>query len=203
MDSRKYFVILLVLSCIAMFVAGCTTTTTIGNPATAPAATPAAAAATNAAHVPVPAAPAASAAPIVSTTPQCPASIWGGKWGTKWNSYENGDTIVDLWSGADNWDGYVTTPVTMTQNCWGVTGTIAFQPDCIGTITSGTIDKNDPNHLTGGWVTTGCQAEDQGYTGQFSVNMDNNKRGWIGKLISVNDPFADRDYQNNWAGKPA
>jgi hypothetical protein len=191
MDSRKYLVILIALVCIAIFAAGCTSSKPVTvTPTPAATATPGVAMVT-------------TAVPVVSTTLQCPASIWGGKWGTKWNSYENGDTIVDLWSGVDDWNSYVTTPVMMTQNCWGVTGTIAFQPDCIGTITGGTIDKNDPNHLTGGWVTTGCQAEDQGYTGQFSVNMDNNKRGWIGKLISVNDPFADRDYQNNWAGKPA
>jgi hypothetical protein len=190
MDSRKYLVILIALVCIAIFAAGCTSSKPVTvTPTPAATATPGAAMVT-------------TAVPVVSTTLQCPdKNVWDGKWGTKWNSYENGDTIVDLYSGADNWDGYVTTPVTMTQNCWDVTGTIAFQPDCIGTITSGTIDKNHPNLLTGGWETTGCQPEDEGAVGTLSVSMAADNKTWIGKLISVNDPYKDRDYQPNWAGR--
>jgi hypothetical protein len=140
-------------------------------------------------------------------TPACPSSIWGGNWDTRWNSYSNENDIVDMVSGADDWNSYVASPATMTQNCWGVTGTIHFlsgsNPECIGTITGGTIDKNDPNHLTGGWVTTGCEAESgQGYTGDFSLTMANDQKSWIGKMISAKNDYRDNpDWQNNWAGR--
>jgi hypothetical protein len=31
--------------------------------------------------------------------------------------------------------------------------------------------------------------------------MAADNKTWIGKLISVNDPYKDRDYQPNWAGR--
>jgi hypothetical protein len=195
MDTRKYLVILFVLTVAMILIAGCTSN---NPPATTPA--PVATVAHSSAAVP-------TAAPAVSTTPECPdkyeKGIWDYSWDTRWNSYENGDTIIDLASGKDEWSGASgATAVKMSQKCWDVTGTIAFTTDpvCTGSITA-TIDKNHPNLLTGGWKTTGCQPEDEGAVGTVSLSMAADNKTWIGKLISVNDPYKDRDYQDNWAAK--
>jgi hypothetical protein len=199
MESRKYFFILLALACIAFFAAGCTGS----KPATA---------------TPAPAAPAApgaaaitTAAPAVSTTPECPdkyeKGVWDYSWDTKWKGYASNHDIRDLVNGKegepDSWNGInapATTVVKMTQKCRDVTGTIAFATDpvCTGTIT-GTIDKNQ---LTGVWKTSGCQPEDEGADGTISVTMASDNKTWIGKLISSNDPYKDHDDNPpNWAAK--
>ena len=196
MDSRKYLVILLALACIAMVVAGCTTTTTIGNPA--PAATPAAAAAaTNAAHVPAPAASVASATPAVSTTPACPdKNVWDGAWDTRWVS-ESHDIAPDPnypgypWSGIDSPGA---TPVQLTQKCWDITGT--YVPGGAemgkGTITA----KIEGNQLKGSYKTVWSAGEDYG---TFTLTMAADNQSWVGYAKShdrgdYNDP-------NNWVGK--
>jgi hypothetical protein len=147
MDTRKYLIILFVLTVAMILVAGCTSNNT---PATPPATSAPAATVAK---------PAASVAPAPPTTPECPdkyeKGVWEGNWDTRWNSYENGDTIIDLASGKDEWSGASgATAVKMSQKCWDVTGTIAFTTDpvCTGSITA-TIDKNHPNLLTGGWKT--------------------------------------------------
>jgi hypothetical protein len=212
MDSGKPLLILLALACIAMFIAGCTTTTTIGNPATSPAATAAAGAPARApvAAVATTVVAAAPAAPVVQTTPECPdkyeKGVWDYSWDTRWNGYENGDTIIDLASGKDDWNGINAPGATafkMSQKCWDVTGTISFATDpvCTGSITA-TIDKNHPYLLTGVWKTTGCQPEDEGAEGTISVTMAADNKTWIGKLISSNDPYKNHDDNPpNWAAR--
>ena len=144
-------------------------------------------------------------APVVQTT-VCPANIWGGSWDTRWNSYSNENDIVDMVSGTDDWNSYPASPVTLTQNCWDVTGTIHFRegssPECMGTFTT-TIEKNNPDQLKGEWKTTGCEAEGgEGYTGEFSWTMANDDKSWIGKMISVNNDYKDdTQWQDNWAGR--
>jgi hypothetical protein len=88
----------------------------------------------------------------------------------------------------------------MTQVCRNVTGTIAFSKDpvCTGTFTA-TIEKNQ---LTGVWTTTGCQPEDAGSDGIFSVIMADDNMTWTGKLISNNDPYKNHDeFPPDWAGR--
>ena len=196
MDSRKYLVILLALACIAMFVAGCTTTTTIGNPASA--ATPAAAAvATNAAQFPVPTATAASAAPVVSTTQACPdKNVWDGAWDSRWVG-ESHDIAPDPnypgypWSGIDSPGA---TPVQLTQKCWDITGT--YVPGGAemgkGTITA----KIEGNQLKGNYRTAWSAGEDYG---TFTLTMAADNQSWVGYAKShdrgdYNDP-------NNWVGR--
>lgn len=147
----------------------------------------------------------ATAAPVVQTT-VCPANIWGGTWDTRWNSYSNENDIVDMVSGTDDWNSYPASAVTLTQNCWDVTGTIHFRegssPECIGTFTT-TIDRNNPDQLKGEWTTAGCEAEGgEGYTGKFSWTMAKDNKAWIGKMISANNDYKDDpQWQDNWAGR--
>ena len=196
MEFKRNSLLLVAIFLVAILAAGCTTTTTIGNPA--PAATPAAAAAaTNAPHVPVPSAPAASAVPVVSTTPACPdKNVWDGAWDTRWVS-ESHDIAPDPnypgypWSGIDSPGA---TPVQLTQKCWDITGT--YVPGGAemgkGSITA----KIEGNQLKGSYKTIWSASEDYG---TFTLTMSADNQSWVGYAKShdrgdYNDP-------NNWVGK--
>jgi hypothetical protein len=202
MEFKHYGVILVVVFLAAILIAGCTTTTTIGNPSSGQATpAPAATASVNSAAVATAAtaAPAASAAPVASTTQQCPDnSIWGGKWDTRWVS-ESHDIAPDPnypgypWSGQDSPGA---TPVQITQNKCDVTGTYTPAGNTMG---KGTITaKIDGNQLKGSYETTWPSSADREW-GTFTLTMAADNRSWVGYAKShdrgeYNDP-------NNWVGR--
>lgn len=190
MDTRKFSIILLALACIAMFVAGCTTSTTAGTP-------PAAAAVT-------------TAAPASSTTSECPDTyekgVWDYSWDTRWMGYAgNHDirTIADGQEGEpDSWNGInapSATELKLTQKCRDVTGTVSFATDpvCTGTVT-GKIEKNQ---LIGTWKTGGCEPEDKSSDGKFTLTMATGNKSWTGKLIGTQWLDWCSDCPPNWAGR--
>jgi hypothetical protein len=182
MESREYFVLLLALACIALFVAGCTTTTTIGNPASAQAATPAAAAAALAA----PAAPVAGA-----TTPTCPDKlVWNGNWDTREVGYASNHDVRDegVWTDA----GPV--PVTLAQKCWDVTGTFKVG-DCEDGKLIGKIEKN----TLSGTYTENCAAAAGLTTGTFSLAMASDNQSFMGSKYGYYGPEA--NFPPSWWGK--
>lgn len=200
MKFPKCVVLLLAFACIALFAAGCTSST--------PATTPSAPAATAA-----PAAPQAAvttAAPAPSTTPECPdkyeTGVWDYSWDTRWMGYaSNHDirTIADGQEGEpDSWNGINAPPATdvkLTQKCWDVTGTVAFgtDPVCMGTVT-GKIEKNQ---LTGTWKSSGCEAEDGSSDGKFFLTMAADNQSWTGKIIGTKWLDWCSDCPPNWAGR--
>ena len=198
MDSRKYLVFLLALACIALFVAGCTTTTTIGNPAPGQAATQAPAAPAAAAPPTAAGTVAYAAAPVAAaTTSACPDKlVWDGAWDTRWVS-ESHDIAPDPnypgypWSGQDSPGA---TPVQLTQKCRDVTGTYVPGGATAG---SGTITaKIEGNQLKGSYKTVWAASDEYG---TFTLTMAADNQSWVGYAKShdrgdYNDP-------NNWVGK--
>ena len=179
MDSRKHLVLLLALACIALFVAGCTTTTTVGTP------TPAAVA-TNAGT----AAPVAAASPVPTTTP-CPDKlVWNGNWDTREVGYASNHDVRDegVWSEA----GPV--PVSLTQKCWDVTGTYKVG-DCEDGKLTGRIEKN----TFSGTYTENCAAAAGLTTNTFSLTMAADNQSFMGSKYNYYGP--DANFPPNWWGK--
>jgi hypothetical protein len=192
MDSRTCLIILLALACIALCAAGCTTTTTIGNPAPAQTATPAAAA-TNAGTA-IPAAvgtvPAAAALPVPTTTP-CPDKlVWNGNWDSREVGYASNHDVRDegVWTDA----GPV--PVTLTQKCWDVTGTFKVG-DCEDGKLTGKIEKN----TLSGTYTENCAAAAGLTTSTFSLTMAADNQSFIGYKYNYYGP--DTNFPPSWWGK--
>lgn len=199
MKFSKCVVLLLALACIAMFVAGCTTS---APPATSPAVSAATPVSQGQAAAP------ASVAP--STTPACPDAnekgVWDYSWDTRWMGYAGNHDIRYIADGKegepDSWNGINAPPETMvklTQKCWDVTGTVAFATDpvCTGTVT-GKIEKNQ---LTGTWKTSGCEPEDGSTDGKFYLTMAADNRSWTGKFIGTKWLDWCSDCPPNWAGR--
>lgn len=198
MEFKHYSLLIVAIFLVAILVAGCTTTTTIGNPA--PAQTPVSAAAT-AAPAPAASAPAVSGSAVVATTASpCPdKNVWDGKWDTRWVT-ESHDIAPDPnypgypWSGQDSPGA---TPVVLTQKCWDITGTYVPGGDDKG---SGTITaKIEANQLKGTYKTVWTSGSQNDEYGTFTLTMAADNQSWVGYAKSH-----DRgDYQdpNNWAGR--
>jgi predicted small secreted protein len=192
MKFKRYIPLFIAMLLVAILAAGCTTTTTIGNPASAPAATPVASA--------VPAAPAASVVTTALAAPQCPdKNVWDGKWDTRWVS-ESHDIAPDPnypgypWSGQDSPGA---TPVQLAQKCWDITGTYIPGGATMG---SGTITaKIEGNQLKGSYKTVWSSGSQNDEYGTFTLTMAADNQSWVGYAKShdrgdYNDP-------NNWVGR--
>ena len=190
MDSREYFVLLLTLACIALFVAGCTTTTTIGNPAPAPAAQPGSAAV---------AAPAAAgtvahaAAPIAAaTTPSCPdKEVLTGSWDSREVGYASNHDVRE----AGTWEDAGPVPVALTQTCRDVTGTYQAG-DCPGTLT-GKVDEN----VFSGQYTLDCANTADSSSGTFSVTMAADGQSFLGSMYKSGGYGPEAGFPPSWWGK--
>jgi hypothetical protein len=187
MESREYFVLLLALACIALFVAGCTTTTTIGNPAPAQAASPASSSSSSAA-----AAPAAPGAPVAAaTTPSCPDKlVWDGAWDTREVGYASNHDVRE----AGVWTDASPVPVTFTQKCWDVTGTFKVG-DCEEGKLTGKIEKN----TLSGTYTEQCHAGQNNDKGTFSLTMAADNQSFMGSKYGYYGPEA--NFPPSWLGK--
>lgn len=157
MNVHRCTVLLLVLACIAMFAAGCTSSTTT-TPAT-PAATPAAQA--PAAATPVPA------------TNACPdKEVLTGSWDSREVGYASNHDVRE----AGVWEDASPVPVTLSQKCWDATGTFRTG-DCSGTLT-GKLEKN----VFAGTYTSDCTTAADSSTGTFSVTMAADNQSFMGSM---------------------
>jgi hypothetical protein len=190
MESRNYPLILLALVCIALFIAGCTTTTTIGNPSAVQTANPAQAAA---------AAPAAAgtvaqtAAPVAAaTTPACPdKEVLTGSWDSREVGYASNHDVRE----AGVWTDAGPVPVTLTQKCWDVTGTYK-DGDCDGTLT-GKIEKNV---FTGTWKTK-CTNTADSSAGAFIVTMAADNQSFMGEMYNPAGYGPEAGFPPSWWAK--
>jgi hypothetical protein len=173
MKFQKCIVLLLALACIALFVAGCTTTTTIGNPATAPAATPAGAAPSAPAQAPAAAvATTAAAAPVPTTTPCPDKEVLTGNWDSREVGYASNHDVRE----ESVWTDAAPMPVTLNQKCWDVTGTYKYG-DCNGKLT-GKIEKN----VFSGTYSSECTTAIDSATGTFSVTLAADNQSFMGSM---------------------
>jgi hypothetical protein len=170
MNFSRCIILLLALTCMALLFAGCTTTTTIGNPTpaqtAAPAATPAATG-----TVSQTTAPAAAA-----TTPSCPdKEVLTGSWDSREVGYASNHDVREegVWTDASP------VPVTLTQKCWDATGTF-HTGDCNGKLT-GKIEKNV---FSGTW-TNECTTAADNAKGTFSVTMAADNQSFIGSMYKT------------------
>jgi hypothetical protein len=193
MESREYFHILIALAFIAIFVAGCTTTTTttFGNPTAiqtaALASTPAAvapAAAGTSAH---------GAAPAVAvTTSSCPdKEVLTGSWDTREVGYAANHDASD----PNVWTDYSPMPVTLTQKCWDVTGTYTTG-SCPGTIT-GQIEKNVFTGKFAHKCTTDIDSDD----GTFRATMAADNQSFIGAWYRTGVYGPEYNFPPSWIGR--
>lgn len=181
MDSRKYLLILLALACIAMFGAGCTTTTTMGNPATAPAAQPAA-----------PATAPATAPVAAVTTPSCPdKEVLTGSWDSREVGYASNHDVRE----AGTWEDAGPVPVTLTQKCWDVTGTFSIG-DCPGTLT-GKIGKN----VFSGKFNLQCSNTADSKSGLFLVTMAADNQSFMGEMYNPGNYGPEAGFPPSWWAK--
>jgi len=200
MELKRTSLLLVAILLVAILAAGCTTTTTIGNPVPGQAATQAPAQAAAAAPAAAGTVSHAGALVATATTPECPdkyeKGVWDGNWDTRWVS-ESHDIAPDPnypgypWSGQDSPGA---TPVVMTQKCRDVTGTYIPGGATAG---SGTIiAKIEGNQLKGSYKTVWAAGEEYG---TFTLTMAVDNQSWVGYAKShdrgdYNDP-------NNWVGR--
>lgn len=175
MKFGKSFILLLALAFCAMLFAGCTTTTTIGNPAPA---TPAVTAAPAAPSAPAATAAPAAATPAPSTTPACPdKETLTGSWDSREVGYASNHDVRE----AGVWEDAGPVPVTLTQSCWDATGTFK-NGDCSGTLT-GKLEKT----VLGAFVYSGtyaldCTTGSDSSKGTFSVTMAADNQSFMGSM---------------------
>jgi hypothetical protein len=178
MDSRKYLIILLALACMAMFVAGCTKTITMGTPPPGQTAVPASA---------VAAAPVAAA-----TTPACPdKEVLTGSWDSREVGYSSNHDVRE----AGVWQDVGPMPVTLTQKCWDVTGTYK-DGDCDGTLTG----KLEKNVFTGTWKTK-CTNTADSSAGAFIVTMAADNQSFMGEMYNPASYGPEAGFPPSWWAK--
>jgi hypothetical protein len=181
MESRKYPFILLALACIAMFIAGCTTTTTIGNPSAVQTTYSA------------PAAPVATAAPVAAaTTPACPdKEVLTGSWDSREVGYASNHDVRE----AGVWEDAGPVPVMLTQKCWDATGTFTVG-DCPGTLT-GKIEKN----VFSGQYSLKCTNTADSSEGTFSVTMASDNQSFMGSMFRSGGYGPEVGFPPSWWAK--
>jgi hypothetical protein len=181
MDPQKFLIILLALAATAMVVAGCTTTTTIGNPAPAQTAPPATAPA------------AAGTAPAgAQTTPSCPdKEVLTGSWDSREVGYASNHDVRDpgVWTDANP------VPVTLTQKCRDVTGTYSVG-DCTGTL-NGKIEKN----VFSGRFDLRCTNQADSKSGLFTANMAADNQSFMGLMYDPNVYGPEAGFPPSWWAK--
>jgi hypothetical protein len=170
MKSPNPAILLFALACIALFVAGCTTTTTttIGNPTAAQTASPAGTAPAAPTAAGTTAAPAAAA-----TTPSCPdKEVLTGTWDSREVGYASNHDVRE----EGVWTDAAPMPVTLSQKCWDVTGTYKYG-DCNGKLT-GKIEKN----VFSGTYSSECTTAIDSSTGTFAVTMAADNQSFMGSM---------------------
>jgi uncharacterized protein YceK len=177
MKFPKCIVFLLVLTFTAILIAGCTTTTTIGNPAPAQPATSASAAVAAPAQAPASAGtPSVPAAESLSATASCPdKEVLTGTWDSREVGYASNHDVRE----ENVWTDASPVPVTLTQKCWDASGTF-HTGDCNGKLT-GKIEKNI---FSGTW-TNECTTTVDNAKGTFSVTMAADNQSFMGSMYKT------------------
>jgi len=181
MKFSKYFVLLLALAGIAVFVAGCTTTTTIGNPAPA---TPAPASTGTTSAPPM-------VAPVPAAIPCPDIEVLTGNWDSREVGYASNHDVRE----GDVWTEAYPEPVTLSQKCWDATGTFKTG-DCNGKLT-GKIEKNV---FSGSWTNECTNAVDSS-SGTFSVTMAADNQSFMGSMYKVGGYGPEAGLPPSWWAK--
>jgi hypothetical protein len=188
MKSATFAILLIALACIALFIAGCTTTTTttIGNPTAAQTAAPAAASSG------APAAVATAAPAAAATTPACPdKEVLTGSWDSREVGYASNHDVRE----AGVWEDAGPVPVTLTQKCWDATGTFNIG-DCSGTL-DGKLEKN----VFSGTYHSTCTLESDSSSGTFAVTLAADNQSFIGAMYESGSYGPEAGFPPSWLAK--
>jgi len=187
MKFSRSIVLLFLFAFVAMFVAGCTTTTTIGNPAPAQTAAPAATPAVQA-----PAAAATVAPSAAAATKDCPdKEVLTGSWDSREVGYASNHDVRE----ESVWTDAYPVPVTLTQKCWDVTGTF-HTGDCNGKLT-GKIEKN----VFSGTYTNECTTSVDSSTGTFAVTVATDNQSFMGAMYRSGAYGPEAGFPPSWWAK--
>jgi hypothetical protein len=187
MKFERYRPLLIAMLLVAILAAGCTTTTTIGNPAPVQATpVPAVSAA------PAQAAAVTTAASAVATTPACPdKEVLTGSWDSREVGYASNHDVRE----ESVWTDAYPVPVTLTQKCWDVTGTFKTG-DCNGKLT-GNIEKN----VLSGTYTNECTTTSDSSTGTFAVTMAADNQSFMGAMYKTGGYGPENGFAPSWWAK--
>jgi hypothetical protein len=188
MKFERYSPLLIAMLLVAILAAGCTTTTTIGNPAPVQATTPVPAVSA----APAQAAAVTTAASAVATTPACPdKEVLTGSWDSREVGYASNHDVRE----ESVWTDAYPVPVTLTQKCWDVTGTFKTG-DCNGKLT-GKIEKN----VLSGTYTNECTTTADSSTGTFAVTMAADNQSFMGAMYKTGGYGPENGFAPSWWAK--
>lgn len=178
MKNNGILWIFVVILCVIMLTAGCTSP----KPATtSPAAT---------------AAPGTAAAtPAALTTPACPDKlVWDGAWDSAELDMAGNHDLSNAFTRYSDRIYGDKAVVKMTQTCWNVEGTLSMPGKCEATF-KGTVDKNV---LSGTWSGSKLCSKSEDNR-KFSLTMAADNKSWLGDLYDA--AFDPAKFPSNWAGR--
>jgi hypothetical protein len=188
MKFERYSPLLIAILLVAILAAGCTTTTTIGNPAPVQATTPVPAVSA----APAQAAAVTIAASVVATTPACPdKEVLTGSWDSREVGYASNHDVRE----ESVWTDAYPVPVTLSQKCWDVTGTFKTG-DCNGKLT-GKLEKN----VLSGIYTNVCTTSVDSSEGTFSVTMAADNQSFMGAMYKTGGYGPENGFAPSWWAK--
>jgi len=182
MKSPGVWCVLPMCLCIALVVAGCTS-----SKGPAAVTTP-----QSSGSAPV------TSAPAAQTTPTCPDKlVWDGAWDSRYLGMAGNHDLSTAWTKYKDRAYGDEASAKMTQTCWDVEGTFIDKGIKCEATFKGAIVKNT---LSGTWSAStmcGTKAQD----GKFSLTMAADNQSWLGDFYSAGqDPSL---YPPNWAGRKA
>jgi hypothetical protein len=188
MKFERYSPLLIAILLVAILAAGCTTTTTIGNPAPVQATIPVPAVSA----APAQAAAVTTAASAVATTLACPdKEVLTGSWDSREVGYASNHDVRE----ESVWTDAYPVPVTLSQKCWDVTGTFKTG-DCNGKLT-GKLEKN----VLSGTYTNVCTTSVDSSEGTFSVTMAADNQSFMGAMYKTGGYGPENGFAPSWWAK--
>jgi hypothetical protein len=179
MKHSSIICVLLVVLCIALLTAGCTSSP-----------------ATPSASVTTSSTPATSAPVAATTTPACPDKlVWDGAWDSAELGMAGNHDLSTAWTKYTDRVYGDPAPVTMKQTCRDVTGSTTIKGVNCSFTFSGSVTNNT---LSGTWIgSKTCSKVEDGR--KFSLTMAADNKSWLGDLYdSSQDPSK---FPPNWAGR--
>jgi hypothetical protein len=176
MKNPSVLCILFVALCIAMAVAGCTSSKSTASSVS----------------------PSVTAAPAAQVTPACPDKlVWDGAWDSRYLGMAGNHDLSTAWTKYKDRAYGDEASAKMTQTCWDVEGTFTDKGIKCEATFKGTIVKNVLSGIWSASTMCGTKAQD----GKFSLTMAADNQSWLGDFYSAGqDPSL---YPPNWAGRKA